>query len=525
MNYCLLTSLLLISVSQGITIVYSEDAPLVTTKLGTILGTVREVDVFGQQMKTNRYFGIPYGEPPVGELRFKKPVPKKSLHSPFDATKHGKTCSQMLTLPMPENKNISVGEDCLTLNVYVPVGRHGSQGNLAVMVWIHGGAFVSGASQPYVSDTLSVHGNVIVVTINYRLSIWGFLSTGDEHAPGNYGLWDQHLALKWVHDNIDAFGGDPGRVTIFGESAGAASVVYQGLFEGNKGFFQRAIAQSGSISNAWASCKSPKEDAVIFGKLVGCDDTNSGYLIDCLRNKSPDIINATINDFSNGLMRSNMPFVPTIDGEFVKEPAIELLTGNSDVSSRDREFFSTLDFMSGNCAEEGVLMLSPLFGVEDPENFYPNRTYFEQKLLPFTMPLFLGTELPEVLIKILAHEYTDWNDPENTEKRRNQLVALYSDMYLGVSLIETIERHHSLAHGSKNTYMYMFDILPSMRAMPAPSWAKRATHADDLLYTFFEESDGIATYCPVKVAFKPTDWDRENAKYLMTMWSNFAKSG
>ena len=128
----------------------------------------------------------------------------------------------MMLFPFPEDMNVSYGEDCLTLNVYVPVANSvdGYDDNIPVMVFIHGGGFMCDSALPYVSDVLSAYGNVIVVTFNYRLSIWGFLSTEDVNARGNYGLWDQHLAIKWVHDNIESFGGDPKRITIFGESAG-----------------------------------------------------------------------------------------------------------------------------------------------------------------------------------------------------------------------------------------------------------------------------------------------------------------
>ena len=109
------------------------------------------------------------------------------------------------------------------------------------MMRIHGGIFVAGYAHPLRSDALAANGNVVVVTINFRLSLWGFLSTEDEHAPGNYGLFDQRLAIKWVHDNIKRSAEIP--LTLFGENAGGASVVYQSTFEGNEGLFQRGIAE------------------------------------------------------------------------------------------------------------------------------------------------------------------------------------------------------------------------------------------------------------------------------------------
>ena len=163
-------------------------------------------------------------------------------------------------------EGLPISEDCLFLNIYAPAVR---EQDVAVMIWIHGGGFIAGAADPYRSDALAAHGNVIVVTINHRVSLWGFLSTEDEHAPGNYGLFDQHLAIQWVHDNIKAFGGDPSRVTIFGQSAGGASVMYRSIFEGNEGLFQRGIAQSGSPTAYWASSSKARSNAEKLGKTRG----------------------------------------------------------------------------------------------------------------------------------------------------------------------------------------------------------------------------------------------------------------
>ena len=506
-----------------------EDAPSVKTQVGEIIGKVETLDVFGEQRKVNRYFGIPYAEAPIGELRFKKPVPKHSLDSPFDATKYGKVCLQMNLFPFPEDMDVSHGEDCLTLNVYVPVANEngGNDGNIPVMLFIHGGGFMCDSALPYVSDVLSAHGNVIVVTFNYRLSIWGFLSTDDDNARGNYGLWDQHLAIKWVHDNIESFGGDPQRITIFGESAGGTSVIYQSLYEGNKGLFHRAIAQSGSITPYWAISKRSKEDALRFGKLMGCETIDTGQLVDCIRNKAPESVDATLNDPNNEILGLQTPFAPTIDGELVKEHPKDILLGDSNVLAKGREFFSQLDLLMGINAEEGLMMLDPSVGIEDPETFEPNRTHFEEELLPFILPYELGV-FPDIVKQLIAHEYTDWDDPDSIELRRNKLVALYTDLFFGVPLTETVNRHRTLVtkHSStKNTYMYLFDILPSARGLPAPSWATGANHGDDLTYLFYDESGGIMKFMPWVENFKPTDWDRENAKYLITMWSNFAKSG
>ena len=141
-------------------------------------------------------------------------------------------------------------EDCF-INIVKPAGSGGDKG-FSVMVWFHGGGFNLGSTRAYSSDMLSAYSDVMMITVAYRLNLFGFLSTGDETLPGNLGLWDQHIALKWIHEYIGDFGGDPNNVALIGCSAGSASVVYQSIFPDNKGLFQRAIGISGSITEPWS---------------------------------------------------------------------------------------------------------------------------------------------------------------------------------------------------------------------------------------------------------------------------------
>ena len=143
-------------------------------------------------------------------------------------------------------------------------------GSKSVMIWIHGGGFTEGSAIPYVPSELVTENDVIVVVIQYRLSILGFLSSGDDVAPGNYGLMDQTLAIRWVKDNIRAFGGDPDSMTIFGESAGAASVGYQLLSPMSRGLFSRAIFQSGTPLSRWAFDRDPVKDFYDLADKTGC---------------------------------------------------------------------------------------------------------------------------------------------------------------------------------------------------------------------------------------------------------------
>ena len=188
--------------------------------------------------------GIPYAAPPVGELRWRAPQTPKAWPGVRQATAFAPACAQSATW-ITERKS----EDCLYLNIWAPAGRQ--TGKLPVMVWIHGGGFYggSGAQRLYDGARLA-HRGVILVTLNYRLGIFGFFAhpelTARDHVTGNQGLLDQIAALRWIRRNIGAIGGDPGRITIMGESAGSESVAILISSPLTAGLFQRAIAQSGN---------------------------------------------------------------------------------------------------------------------------------------------------------------------------------------------------------------------------------------------------------------------------------------
>jgi para-nitrobenzyl esterase len=198
----------------------------------------------------NVFLGIPYAAPPVGELRWKPPAPAAKWTDVRKTTDFGSHCLQGNVFGDMKFRDAGGSEDCLTLNVWVPAKPVSAK--LPVMVWIYGGGFVAGTTSEARQDgTNLAQQGVIVVSMNYRLGIFGFfvhpeLVKESEHkAAGNYGLLDQTAALQWVHDNIAAFGGDPGNVTIFGESAGSFSVSAQMASPLAKGLFQKAIGESG----------------------------------------------------------------------------------------------------------------------------------------------------------------------------------------------------------------------------------------------------------------------------------------
>jgi len=233
---------------------------VVTTAGGAVRGKV--VAAAGE------FLGIPYAAPPVGALRWRPPRPPAPWPGVRQATSYAPHCPQ----PSSSFGVASTSEDCLYLNVFTPAGNHAR--NLPVMVWVHGGALRTGESDDYNPAGLVRHG-VVVVTINYRIGALGFLAdaalASHPGGPsGDYGLMDQQAALRWVQRNIRGFGGDPGDVTLFGESAGGLSTLAQLVSPGGRGLFQRAIVESGTYDLTGQSLAAAESDGQAFAAKVGC---------------------------------------------------------------------------------------------------------------------------------------------------------------------------------------------------------------------------------------------------------------
>ncbi|MEV6427194.1 carboxylesterase family protein [Nocardia sp. NPDC051463] len=261
----------LLIVLAGIALPVSA-APLAAT---SNVVTIDTGQLRGRQSAGLRLFeGIPYAAPPVGELRWRPPALPASWSGIRDAINAGPSCPQGNGAIEVVSSGVAKSEDCLYLNVSTPStlpvdGRH-----LPVLVWIHGGSFASGSGDTYGAGPLvtSGDGDVIVVTINYRLGTLGFLAAtalDDGSGSGNYGLLDQQAALRWVQHNIAAFGGDPDRVTLAGESAGASSVCSQLAAPSSRGLFGAAIMQSGPCANAVPMARA-MSDGDTYAARHGC---------------------------------------------------------------------------------------------------------------------------------------------------------------------------------------------------------------------------------------------------------------
>lgn len=220
-----------------------HNVPVINAPIGYMSG-LRMYSKSGRGI--HAYKGIPYAVPPLEDLRFKRTnrLKGRGWEGVLKATKTPNQCVQVNPLGFPYAT--AGDEDCLYLNVYVPEVE--SKKKLPVMVWFHGGGFTSGdSSDNMFSPGYLLDKDVILVTVNYRLGIFGFFTLGNDDAPGNLAMWDQRESLVWVQNNIAAFGGNPNKVTIFGESAGGLSVSFQLASRKNKGLFHAAIVQSGPI--------------------------------------------------------------------------------------------------------------------------------------------------------------------------------------------------------------------------------------------------------------------------------------
>lgn len=275
----------------------------VTLKNGKLKGAM--LDLVTGEGEYYSFKGIPYAQPPIGPLRFKAPLPAQKWKGVRNATRHGPICPQVDILT---NIFLPGNEDCLFINVYSPNIKPKTL--LPVIVYIHGGGFKSGSgNDAFYGPDFLIRKNMVVVTFNYRVDALGFLSLGTEDVPGNAGLKDQVLALKWVQNNIHVFGGDRHSVTIMGQSAGSASVALHVSSPMSKGLFHRAIALSGAPISEWALPFQPERRAFVLGKQLGFDTQDPEKLLNFLQNVTSDkLVNTapyvvSSEEYSNNILR------------------------------------------------------------------------------------------------------------------------------------------------------------------------------------------------------------------------------
>ncbi|KAH9061818.1 alpha beta-hydrolase [Lactarius deliciosus] len=339
----------------------SSSSPVVKLDRGTFVGTTAN--------GTNKFLGIPFAQPPVGDLRFRLPKAFGAYVGKHNASAFGLSCPQQAKLlavpdglPPPTlqfllglgpSTTISTSEDCLTLNVIAPAGvTPGSK--LPVVVWIYGGGFEDGSTVFYdgsviVNRSIALHQPVVYVSMNYRVTAFGFLASKEvkNAKVGNLGLWDQRLALHWVQKYIHAFGGDPSKVTIWGQSAGAVSVSLQMLANGGKteGLFRAAFMQSGSPTPVGDITNGQK----YYDFLVARTNCSGSYdTLACLRAAPYEELKAAIDDTPSIFSYQSIALVwqPRADGVFLTDHPQKLVQQGK---------VARIPFVAGECDDEGTL--------------------------------------------------------------------------------------------------------------------------------------------------------------------------
>jgi para-nitrobenzyl esterase len=303
----------IVALSFGLPAAEASNPLVVKTDQGKVQG---KMSADGQ---AKAFLGIPYAAPPVGPLRWKPPQPAAKWHGVRQATSFGNHCFQQDVYDDMVFRDPGESEDCLTLNVWTPAAK--PAGKLPVMVWIYGGGFTGGGtSEPRQDGEKLTHKGVIVVSMNYRLGIFGFMATHElvaedaHHSAGNYGLMDQLACLQWVRRNAASFGGDPGNVTIFGESAGSFAVSAQMASPLAQGLFVHAIGESGGAFASKELAFPPVEQVVkttddYFGRVLG--ESNLAKL---RAMSSPEILK-----LGSTKGPGKPPFEPDTDGYFLPE--------------------------------------------------------------------------------------------------------------------------------------------------------------------------------------------------------------
>lgn len=428
--------------------------------------------------------GIPYAEPPIDDLRFSPPVTKKRWDDILDATEYGHCSFQGYTqLEDTLGKLQPESEDCLNLNIWTPQVDNEKR---PVMFWIHGGSFLMGGGIDPVYDgsALARRGNVVVVTINYRLGSLGYL-----YLPGNTvnaGHMDQILALKWVRDNIEKFGGDSNNLTIFGESAGAYSVLALAAMPAASGLFNRIIAQSAPVIESKVTKKPSKK----LMKLLGVESGN----LDALRKISPEKIIAAQNKLLAEDPGNILAFRPLIDGETLPIHPLEAF---------EKGDCKNIEFMIGTNLDEAKLftVLSPIISkLNDVET---------EKALNFSLSAY-GLNPSDS--KALINTYKQAREGIFPTEPKEIMNAIMTDYIFRIPTIKLLEGQ---SKNQSNTYNYLF-TWPS----PAYNGDLGSCHALEIPFVFNTLNN---------IAFKEFIGENKGlnaiSHNIMDAWIAFAHSG
>ena len=446
--------------------------PRVTTENGVVEGK--------REGRVNAFLGIPYAAPPLGELRWKPPAPVAKWDGVREAKEFGHRCMQTLIFDDMVFRDRGISEDCLTLNVWAPANQ-GTK--LPVMVWIHGGGFVAGGTSEPRQDgrNLAQHG-VVVVSMNYRLGVFGYFThaelaaESDNKATGNYGLLDQMAALEWVQRNIGAFGGDPGNVTIFGESAGSFSVSALMASPLARGLFHKAIGESGAAFYSRdipfkPAAQREREDTELVGKKLGVRSLSELRALPAKK-----LLQVPLKEEGG----EEYHFSPDVDGYFLPEPPRAIFAAGKQ---------NDVPLLAGWNRDEGSL---PPAGNAQSSTAELRSTAAEE----------FGKRAAEFL-KL-------YRGGSNADAAR-ALQDFLGDTFIGYTTWKWMELQ--IDSGKQSVYRYRFDL-----SLPAPDKVNGlgAYHSAEIEYVFGQLDSKALPWRPE---------DRALSAQMQKYWTNFAKNG
>lgn len=452
---------------------HASSAPQVKTQSGAVEGKT--------DGKVKAFLGIPYAAPPVGDLRWKAPQPVAKWSGVRKATEFGNHCMQGDVFGDMVFHDPGASEDCLTLNVWVPE-RH-ETAKLPVMVWIYGGGFVAGTTSEgrQNGSNLAQHG-VIVVSMNYRLGIFGFFvhpeltKESGHNSAGNYGLMDQLAALKWVHDNIASFGGDPGNVTIFGESAGSFSVSAQMASPLAKGMFQKAIGESGAAFSRSGLDFEPRSVREEKDAKQATEKFGVSTLAELRAIPADKLLEPFAPPKSRGF-----EFGPDIDGYFLPESAAAIFAAGKQ---------NDVPLLAGWNHDEGSFVIEGA----------------SQKPTADSMKEMAKKDFGDK-----ADEFLKLYPSATDQQARRSALDYAGDKFIAMSTWDWMEAQSKT--GKQPIYRYRFDQAHSWKDLNRP---RTAYHSAEIEYVFGQ--------LDTKTEAEWTPGDRQLSDIMQRYWSSFAKS-
>ncbi|XP_063531901.1 esterase FE4-like [Cydia strobilella] len=473
-----------------------NDELIVTVKQGQLQGAT---DTLYDGSTYYCFKGIPYAQAPLGHLRFRAPLPPQSWEGIRQATEYGSICAQT-------NSVFQGSEDCLFLNVFTKSLHH----LRPVMVFIHGGSYMIGSGNDKVyGPKFLVQQDVVLVTLNYRLEVLGFLNLETPEVPGNAGMKDQVAALKWIKENISKFGGDPDNITIFGQSAGACSVTHHILSPMTGGLFHKVIAQSGTSVHDWAIGEGSKSRAFRVGKYLGKDTNNTNELLEFLRSvPAANLTNLTIATSTDDEKYRGVPmrFLPVVENKFDNVEAF-LIEYPLDILQSKR--IRKVPLMLGFNSAEAISFIQDRLPKLDIYNNNPS----------YDVPREIAEKLSQDHLNDMGQRIREFyiGDREYTKDDYKVIVTMLSDLYV---VYNTHRFTYLYSKHNSPIYMYRFSFDTDLNVFKKLDSGglnlQGACHGDDLFYMFSNNS--------TKDAYESQENLKNYVSKMTKLWTDFAKT-